>query len=153
MGTCCTASIRSVQLRTGVVLTPSGGALQKMIRPIQSGIGAYLGSGKQSMSWIHIEDLCNMYLQALNDKHLYGPYNATAPDHQTNKSFTKLLAEKMGKSIWLSPVPPFILQFMFGKMSNLLLQGSRTSSQKIEHLGFKYQFPRLTDALNDLLKL
>lgn len=143
--------IRTVQLRTGIVLTSTGGALQKMSKPIQSGIGSPLGSGKQFVPWIHIDDLCQMYLDAIQNVHLHGAYNACAPEHHTNRSLTKAIAQALNKALWLPPVPSFVLQIMFGEMSKLLLFGSRVSPDKIKSTGFSFQYPNLKKALKHLL--
>ena len=142
--------IRTVQLRTGVVLTPTGGALAKMSQPIKLGFGAALGSGKQSMPWIHVDDLCEMYIQAIKDVKLHGAYNATSPDCQTNKTLTKAIAKSIGRRIWFPNIPSFILKFMFGEMANMFLYGSRISSAKVLDTGFKFQYEKLEDALKDL---
>ena len=146
------ANIRTVQLRTGIVLTSSGGALEKMANPIRYGLGTFLGSGKQYMPWIHITDLCNMYIRVIKDPKIKGIYNATAPEHQTNRSFSQLLAKKLNKRIWLPPAPSIILKLALGEMAKLLLTGSRISSKKIETLGFKFKYPKLDEALDNLLK-
>ncbi|UTW67612.1 TIGR01777 family oxidoreductase [bacterium SCSIO 12643] len=143
--------IRTVQLRTGIVLTSKGGALQKMTQPIQAGIGSPLGSGKQFIPWIHIDDLCQMYLDAIQNTHLHGAYNASAPEHHTNRSFTKTIAQKLNRPIWLPPVPAFVLKMIFGDMAKLLLYGSRASSEKIKSTGFSFKYPELKAALDDLL--
>lgn len=143
--------IRTVQLRTGIVLTPKGGALQKMAPPIQAGIGSPLGSGKQFIPWIHIDDLCQMYLDAIQNSDLHGAYNASAPEHHTNSSLTQAIAKTLNKSIWLPPVPSFVLKVIFGDMAGLLLYGSRVSSEKIESTGFSFKYPELKGALYDLL--
>ena len=144
--------IRVVKLRTGVVLTPHNGVLEKIRRPIKYGFGSSFGNGKQYFPWIHINDLCEMYYKAIADKTFSGAYNAVAPQHCSNKLFVKNLALMSGKSVLLPSIPSFIFRVAFGEMSDLLLKGSRISSQKIEDKGFQYQFPTLESALTDLLK-
>jgi len=97
--------VRTVQIRTGVVLTPNDGALEKMIQPIQLGFGAVLGKGSQYMPWIHIEDLCALYEFTLKNSEIIGTYNDVAPSHVTNKEFTKVLAKRLNKRIWLPNIP------------------------------------------------
>lgn len=138
-------SSRTVILRTGVVLTKKGGALAKMKTPIISPIG----SGKQYMPWIHIDDLCAMYITSI-ESNLSGIYNAVAPEHQTNKSFSKVLAKKIKRPFLPIGVPSFLLKLIFGEMAVILLKGSRVSSKKIEKSGFKFQFPTLPKALENL---
>jgi len=142
--------IRTVQLRTGVVLNPTGGALAKMKQPIKMGFGAALGSGKQSMPWIHVDDLCDMYIQAINDVKMHGAYNAISPNCETNKSITKAIAKSIGRRIWFPNIPSFVLKFMFGEMANMFLYGSQVSSKKIEETGFSFQYEKIEDALENL---
>ena len=137
---------RIVILRTGVVLTKTGGALAKMKTPIISPIG----SGKQYIPWIHLDDLCAMYISSI-ENNLSGIYNAVSPEHQTSKSFSKILAKEMKRIYLPIGVPSFLLKLIFGEMADLLLKGSRVSSKKIEESGFKFQFPTLTKSLENLL--
>lgn len=143
--------IRTVKIRTGIVLTKQGGVLAKMTIPIKTGIGSAIGDGKQYMPWIHIDDLCGIYIKTIEDQQMKGTYNAVAPDHQTNRNFTKILAHVLKKSFWVPNVPAFALKIILGEMSEILLSGSRVSSQKIIKAGFKFKFPKLQTALMDLL--
>jgi hypothetical protein len=144
--------IRTVKIRTGVVLTKQGGALAKMVAPVKMGIGSALGSGKQYLPWIHIEDLCQIYIKAIEDIEMKGAYNAVAPDDKTNKEFTHTLAQTLNKPFWFPNVPAFILKMLFGKMSDILLLGSRISSAKIIATNFTFKFANLESALNNLFK-
>lgn len=132
-------------LRTGIVLTEKGGALAKMDTPIITP----LGNGKQFISWIHIEDLCLMYIKAIEDN-FHGIYNAIAPDYQTNCSFSKLLAQNNNKPYLRIGVPSILLKIMFGKMSVILLEGSRVSAKKIEKNNYSFRFSKLQKALSNL---
>lgn len=143
--------IRTVLIRTGVVLTSNGGALAKIKTPVDLGIASALGDGKQFLPWIHIDDLCNIYIKAIEDIEMTGPYNAVAPDHKTNKEFTHVLARVLKKPFWFPNVPAFTMKLIFGELSKILLEGSRVSSNKIRTAGYKFLFPKLEDALNDLL--
>ncbi|WP_210150340.1 TIGR01777 family oxidoreductase [Chryseobacterium scophthalmum] len=145
-------SERVVKIRTAVVLSKNEGALAKMMTPIQFGIGSPLGSGKQYMPWIHIDDICSIYEFALKNHEVEGSYNASAPQHTTNKNLTKLIAKVLGKPLLMPNVPSFILKLIFGELADALLEGSRASSEKIEKAGFEFQFPDLKMALEDLLK-
>ncbi len=147
-----TINIRTVIFRTGIVLSNEGGAFQKISKPIKLGLGAALGSGKQYMPWIHIEDLCNMYVKAIENIELNGIYNAVAPEHITNNELTKSVARAIKRPLWMPNVPRFILKITFGKLAVILLEGSRVSSEKIVTTGFKFKYPTLTKALNNLLK-
>jgi len=132
-------------LRTGVVLSEKGGALDRMKTPIITP----LGSGKQFLPWIHIDDLCHIYIKAVEEQ-LTGIYNAVAPEHQTSKSFSKALAKSIKRPYLPIGVPGFLLKLMFGKMAKMLLEGSKISAKKIEKNGYSFRFKTLTKALNNL---
>ncbi|PWN71780.1 TIGR01777 family protein [Chryseobacterium phosphatilyticum] len=142
---------RVVKIRTAVVLSKNDGALKKMIPPIQYGVGSPLGSGKQYMPWIHIEDLCSIYEFALKNSGIHGAYNAVSPQHSTNAELTKEIAQVLKKPLFMPNVPSFILKLIFGELSTAILEGSRASSQKIQQAGFRFKYPELKDALSDLL--
>jgi uncharacterized protein len=142
---------RVVKIRTAVVLSEKEGALKKMMVPIQYWIGSPLGSGKQYMPWIHLEDICSVYEFALKNTEMDGAYNSVAPDHTTNKNLTKQIAGVLKKPLFMPNVPTFVLKLIFGELANALLEGSRASSQKIRDLGFQFKFPHLKEALKDLL--
>ena len=144
-------NIRTVILRTGVVFSNEGGALEKIIKPIKLGVGAALGSGNQYMPWIAMEDLCNMYVSAVENTELKGVYNAVAPEQITNKELTKSLAKTLKKSLWLPNVPSFILKIMLGELSVILLEGSRVSSEKIENARFKFKYPTVEKYLGEIV--
>lgn len=139
--------IRTVQLRTGIVLTKNGGALRKMKLPILLGLGSPIGNGKQYMPWIHIEDLCNMYIKAIEDTSMKGAFNAVAPEHITNTYCMKTLSEVYAKPFWFPNVPSVFFKIVYGKMSEMILQGSRVSSEKIQTFGFSFAFPNFKQAL------
>lgn len=145
------ADIRTVILRLGIVLDNQGGALPKMLKPFKMGLGAVLGSGKQYMPWVHLEDVGNMFLRALEDPGLKGTYNAVAPQQINNIEFTETLSRILGKKIFLPPVPPFALKLLMGEMSNIVLEGSRVSGKKIISSGYKFKFTDLEQALIDLV--
>lgn len=141
-----TESVRTVVLRTGVVLSTNGGALSKMKTPIITPIG----SGKQYLPWIHIDDLCEMYLYAIENNSISGVFNAVAPEHHTSVTFTKALAKSLKRPFIPIGVPGFLLRLFFGELSVILLKGSRVSSEKIESKGFMFRFARLQNALKNL---
>lgn len=143
--------IRTVKIRTGVVLTKQGGALAKMITPINIGIGSAIGNGQQYIPWIHIDDLCSIYIKAVEDTEMNGAYNAVAPDHKTNRDFTRTLAHVLKKPFWFPDIPALILKLIFGKMSEIILKGSRVSSEKIITAGYRFKFTNLESALEDLI--
>lgn len=147
-----TLGIRTVKLRTGIVLSLEGGALKQMILPFKFNVGSALGTGKQWMSWIHIDDLCSMFKFAVENENLTGNYNAVAPQPTTNYNFSKILAEVMNKWFWAPKIPAFILKLILGEMSAVVLSSTRVSSAKIEKAGFKFKFNTLTEALKNLVQ-
>ncbi len=134
-------------LRTGVVLAKNGGALQKMNTPL---FLSALGNGNQYMPWIHIEDLCNLYINTIENTKYTGVLNAVSPEHQTNNSFTKALGKSLKKAILPMNAPSFVLKTALGELAYILLKGSRVSSEKVENLGFKFKFKTLEKALKNL---
>jgi hypothetical protein len=146
------SGIRTVKIRTGVVLTGKGGALARMIRTVRMGIGSALGNGRQYLPWIHVEDLCNIYIKAIEDTSLKGAYNAVAPEHITNKDFMRTLATILKKPFFFPDVPAIMIKLLFGEMSGILLNGSRVSSDKIRTAGYNFQYPDLESAVKDLLQ-
>jgi len=144
--------IRTALLRIGIVLDANGGALQKIAQPIRYGIGAPLGSGLQYMSWVHHEDLANMFVWAMQNESISGPYNAVNPNPVTNTVFTKITAKTLRKPLFLPNVPAFALKAALGEMSSIVLGGINVSCQKIKAAGFNFKYDELSTALNDLLK-
>ena len=142
--------VRTVKIRTGIVLAKDGGALAKLNIPIRLGFASALGHGKQYMPWIHMEDLCNIYIQAIKDEEMVGPYNAVAPEHVKNRDFTRKAAHALHRPFWFPNVPAFVLKLFFGEMSLMLLSGSRISSEKIESTGYTFLFPNLDSAFKEL---
>ncbi|MGL2994840.1 TIGR01777 family oxidoreductase [Flavobacterium sp. TSSA_36] len=144
--------IRTVKIRTGLVLGNKAGFLQKMIPIFKKGLGAPLGSGKQFMPWIHIHDLCAIYLEAIENDQMEGAYNATIEDSTTNSLFTKTLASVYNYSVWLPNIPAFVLELILGEMAVIVLTGRRISNHKLLHLGFRFHFKSLEAALQDCVK-
>ncbi|MCJ7932172.1 MAG: TIGR01777 family oxidoreductase [Chryseobacterium sp.] len=143
---------RVVKIRTAVVLSEKEGALKKMIPPIQYYIGSPLGSGKQYMPWIHINDICSIYELALKNSSIHGSYNAVSPQHVTNRELTRQIAKVLKKPLFMPNVPAFMLKLIFGELANAILEGSRASSEKIRKTGFQFEFADLNKALDNLLK-
>ena len=144
------SGIRTVKIRTGIVLLKKGGALSRMAVPVKFWIGSALGSGKQYLPWIHIDDLCDIYVRAIEDAKMTGAFNAVAPQHVSNREFMRTLAQVMGKPFFFPAIPSVVLKLLFGKMSDILLYGSRISAEKIISAGFEFRFPGLANALKDL---
>lgn len=143
--------IRVVKLRIGIVLAEDGGALPKMVQPIRLWAGAPLGSGQQYMSWIHIDDLCQMMLWSLVQEKVEGTYNAVGPNPATNAELTKSAAQVLSKPLFLPNVPGFVIKLMFGEMGNIVLGGNKVSNHKIAATGFKYHFEELNSTVKNLL--
>jgi uncharacterized protein (TIGR01777 family) len=146
-------NVRTVILRTGVVLSLDGGAVPEMARPAKLGFGAPLGSGKQWISWIHIDDICRMYIESMENDSWNGVYNAVAFPPATNADFTKQLTKALKKPQWLPNVPSFALRLAFGEMANVVLGSNYIINQRIkEETDFKYEFPDLLQALKDVFR-
>ncbi|MDB5210954.1 MAG: hypothetical protein JWQ30_1781 [Sediminibacterium sp.] len=144
---------RLVKLRTGIVLSADGGALAKFKKPLKGFVAAILGDGKQVISWIHIDDLCRIYIAAIENETMSGAYNAVAPKPVTNKELTLSLARKM-RDIFFIPIhiPSFALKIALGEMSIEVLKSATVSSQKIQSTGFAFSYPTIEEALAELIK-
>jgi uncharacterized protein (TIGR01777 family) len=142
--------IRTVLLRTGVVLHPDGGALKQMLRPFRLGVGGRLGSGEQYMSWIHREDWLSLCAHCLHAASLNGPVNLTAPNPVTNRELTSALGVALHRPTLL-PAPAFALKLALGEMSTMLLEGQRVLPKRALEMGFRFKFERIDDALSALL--
>ncbi|MGI9035538.1 MAG: TIGR01777 family oxidoreductase [Pyrinomonadaceae bacterium] len=142
---------RVVMPRIGVVLAADGGALEKMLTPFKFGVGGVIGSGKQWMSWIAIDDLIRIFHFALENKNLRGAVNAVAPNPATNKEFTKTLGTVLHRPTIL-PIPEFAIKLLFGEMGEtLLLQGARVLPKRLQDAAFEFKFPILEDAMKRVL--
>ena len=144
--------IRLVVLRTGIVLSKKGGAYVEFAKPTKFKVAPVLGDGKQIVSWIHEEDICNMYLYAIENDRLAGPYNAVAPNPVENKELIYAIARS--KNRWFIPVrvPGFVLNLALGELSVEILKSAHLSSKKIASEGFQFQFPEIMEAAHDLAK-
>ncbi len=139
---------RVVSPRIGVVLAKDGGALEKMLTPFKFGVGGVIGSGKQWMSWIALDDLVKIFHFALETEDLQGAINATAPNPATNEEFTKALGKALSRPT-IFPIPAFAIKLLFGEMGErLLLEGCRVVPKRLQDAGFEFQFANLEDALN-----
>ena len=142
--------IRVAKVRTGVVLAEDEGAFPKLVKPIEKGFGAALGSGKQWMSWIHIDDIVCVYIHILKNG-LRGVYNATAPNPVTNEKMTRKIAAYLNKDLWLPNVPGFVLKLVLGKMAVLVTKGQLVSSKKLEESGYEFKYVNVAPAIKNLL--
>ena len=144
-------NIRVCSLRTGIVLSNEGGALAEFKKPIKFGIAAILGSGKQMISWIHVDDLCRMYIYAIENNVMNRSYNAVANTPVTNKELTLKFAEKIkGKFFIPLHVPAFILKIILGGSSIEVLKSASVSNKKIKEAGFTFLYPSIEAALSEL---
>jgi uncharacterized protein (TIGR01777 family) len=146
------SGIRTVKIRSAVVLEKNDSALSKLMKPGKFGFLIQTGTGLQYMPWIHINDLCNIYLKAIEDSSIKGAYNAVAPQHITHGEFMHVLAKVMKLPVLPVPIPGFVLRAILGEMSDMILKGSRVSSEKIMKSGYTFRFSNLEDALNNIIR-
>ncbi|MGB9197998.1 MAG: TIGR01777 family oxidoreductase [Terriglobales bacterium] len=146
------AGIRTVNLRTGLVLSGKGGALGKMLTPFKLGLGGRIGSGQQWWSWIHIDDMVGAIQHAIATESVAGPINMVAPNAVRNAEFTRVLASVLGRPA-IFPVPGFALGLAFGKMAaeELFLASQHVKAAKLEASGYRFQFGELRGALESLV--
>ncbi|RYE37075.1 MAG: TIGR01777 family protein [Sphingobacteriaceae bacterium] len=160
LGRCCTyweqavdkgeaLGLEILKFRTGVVLTDEGGALKQLALPIKFGFGAALGSGRQWIPWIHLQDVIDMYLFGIENQ-INGVYNMVAPNPVTNFKLTVAAATQLNRPLWLPKVPAFTLKLAFGEMSAVVLGSTRVSAEKIEQAGFHFKFPTIKEALREI---
>lgn len=143
---------RTVKLRIGIVLSTKGGALEKMLPSYAARIGSYFGNGSQYYSWIHIDDLCEMFIHSIENEKVDGIYNAIAPNPVRNRTLAKKIGTAMDKSVFLMPAPVSAMRIVMGEMADIVLDGVRLSAEKIEQTGFKFKYDMVEAALRDLLK-
>jgi hypothetical protein len=142
--------IRVCIIRTGLVLSAQGGVLKKMLLPFKLGLGGRLGSGKQYMPWIHIDDMVNLIDFLVMNEQYKGVFNGCAPTPVSNHSFTKALATQLNRWAFL-PAPAWLLRLLLGEMSRLLLTGQRALPQRALDSGFNFSYSELEPALTDIL--
>lgn len=143
--------IRVVILRIGFVLAQNGGALPVMKIPVKFFVGSALGSGRQFISWVHIEDVCRAILHVSSDSNVRGAYNLTAPAPVSNKEFIKTLAKTMHRPFWPISVPSFLLRILLGEKSEIVLHGQRVSSEKLQQTGFQFMHVDLLKCMQLIL--
>jgi uncharacterized protein (TIGR01777 family) len=145
------ADVRVVNLRLGVVLSPHGGALAKMLTPFKLGLGGVIGSGRQYLSWITLDDAVRVIQFSLCAAAVCGPVNTVAPQPATNREFTKTLGRVLGRPTIL-PMPAFAARLAFGEMADeMLLSGVRVEPQALRSAGFEFRHPELEPALQGML--
>jgi len=143
--------IRTVKLRTALYLERTNTALVKMTETGKLGFLVRVGNGHQYMPWIHIADICSIYLKAIEDENMNGAYNAVSPQHTTHDEFMHVLAHVLDKP--LMRVPALTVRLRFGEMSDVVLKGSRVSAQKIINSGYKFKYSNLKDALSEVYSI
>lgn len=144
--------MRTVHLRTGVVLSPKDGVLKKMLLPFKLGLGGIIGNGRQYMSWISINDVVNIIELMLHNNKLSGPYNLVAPQPVTNSEFTKALGRCLHRPT-LIPMPTLLARILFGEMADaLLLSSSRVDAKRLKEIGYKFEHNEINQTLSTLLK-
>ena len=144
--------LRTLTFRIGIVLSTKGGALPQMALPVNFGFGVYFDQGNQWYSWIHIDDLCKLFIWAIETQTVTGVYNAVAPAPETNKNFTKLVVKAKGRRSLNFGVPAIGLRWLMGEMADTILGSARVSADKAINEGFEFQFPALEGALKDLFR-
>lgn len=146
------SSDRSCILRIGIVLSLKGGALRKLVPIFRAGLGSAVGSGRQYMPWIHLDDLIAIFTESIFNNRFSGIYNAAAPEPVSSREFSRQLAHALHRPFFMPPVPAFTLKLFFGEMAGLLLEGSRVSNQRLTGTGFRFRFPTLETAFLHLLR-
>jgi len=144
--------IRTVIVRIGVVLAKDGGALPEFVKPLRFGLGAYFGNGQAWYSWIHLEDVCRVFIWALENQQIEGIFNAVAPNPARNKDLVKATAKAMRQPAIFAPAPPFALRLMLGEMSAVVLNSNRVSDEKLRAAGFGFSYPVLENALGEVFR-
>ena len=144
---------RLVKFRFGVIFSNKGGAMERFKGPIRFGIAPVMGSGKQILSWIHIDDACRLYINAIENESMSGVYNAVSPMPVSNETLMITLAQKMkGKAFIKVYVPEWTLKLMFGELSIEVLKSTTVSSEKIRDTGFQFLYPSIESAFDNLLR-
>lgn len=144
--------IRTVKMRIGVVLMADGGALPKLVQPIRLGAGAPIGSGQQYISWIHLDDLCRLFIEALSDESWKGVYNAVAPNPVTNETLTRSIADVLHRPLLLPNIPNFAIKLLYGEMAIVVTGGNYVLNKRIvDETTFQYQYADLRKTLVNLL--
>ena len=142
-------SVRTVAIRTAFVISGQSDAFKKMTLPVRIGLGAPLGRGSQYFNWIHLDDICGIYIKAIEDVNMRGVYNAASLEYSTNAEFMKKMAKAMNRPFFMPKIPSFLIRLIMGESSGMVLEGSRISSQKIVDEGFEFSFPTSDQAIKD----
>ena len=144
--------VRTAALRIGIVLSTQGGALAKMLLPLKFFTASYFGNGKQWYAWIHIDDLCEMFIHLIEQENAVGFYNATSPNPLTNKDLTRQLVKVLGKKALLIPAPASGLRMGMGEMADVVLHSTRALPERMEKEDYRFKFLNFQEAVLDLWK-
>ena len=140
-----------IRLRFGIVLQKNGGALRQMLPMFKRSMGSPLGSGKQWLSWIHLQDLMDIFLFVLQESEIRGPVNCASPTAVRNKDFTKALGKALNKPTFMPAVPGLLIKAAMGEFGSVLVKGQRVVPKVLLSKGFTFRFPEISAALRDLL--
>lgn len=144
--------IRTVAFRIGIVLSTKGGALPKMLLPLKFFTASYFGTGEQWYSWIHIDDVCQFYIEAMENEQMEGIYNSTTSNPLTNKDLTKKMVKALGKKALVIPAPTAALRLGMGEMADVVLNSNKVLPKRLEELGISFQFPTFEKAVKDVVE-
>ena len=142
--------IRNVIIRIGIVLSDKGGAMAEIAKPIKAWAGAALGDGNQILSWIHIDDMCRIFIKAIEDEKMQGIYNAVAPNPVTNAELTRIIATTLDKPLFLPNIPEPAMFLLLGQQAESVLYSVKASEDKIVKAGFEFDFVDAQRAVEDL---
>ena len=145
------SGIRTVKIRTSLVLAKENAAIRKLLLPAKYGLVIRTGDGHQYVPWIHITDLCNIFMKALEDTSMRGAYNAVSPEKVSHSEFVAAMAHALKRPVIFPPIPSFIIKAFLGEMSDIILKGSRISSEKIEAAGYKFIYENLQQAFKEVI--
>lgn len=144
--------IRTIAVRIGIVLSTRDGALPKMMLSTYARIGSYFGDGSMYYSWIHIDDLCRIFLYAIENEDLQGTFNGVAPSPVTNKELIASIGKAQNKKLLMIPTPTAAIRLGMGEMADTILSSTKVSSEKIEKAGFRFEHPEIVPALKHLFR-
>jgi uncharacterized protein (TIGR01777 family) len=144
-------NIRKVIIRTGVVLSNEAGALPKLATPVKLGLGSAIGSGKQLIPWIHINDIVSLFYESICNASIIGIYNGVSPNTISNNELNKTIAKQLNKPYFMPNVPSIMLKILLGEMAIMVTEGSAISAEKTTQIPFQFKFPEIEGALKDLL--
>lgn len=142
--------MRTVTIRIGIVLSTKGGALPLFALPIKLGIGSALGSGNQIVPWIHEEDLCSIFIHALKNDKMNGPYNAVAPGWLKQSELTKAIARQLHRPLLFPKVPASLIRLILGERAEIVLNGNAITCNKLQQTGFVFNYSQISAALFNL---